>query len=155
MNKVEEMNKVTRATKVLRNCLDKHGLTDWNIGVSRSVKTLGSCNIDSKTINLSSFHIENGTDESVLNTILHEIAHALCPNDGHGEKWKAKAIEIGCDGKRCSSIQVFLKYNFVCDQGCRVSYTKQCKTTDRLNSGSAKCSKHKLFFKSMQSSTDC
>ena len=43
------------------------------------------------------------SEKSVENTILHEIAHALTPGKGHGPVWRAKAIEIGCDGKRCYS----------------------------------------------------
>jgi hypothetical protein len=34
-------------------------------------------------------------------TILHEIAHALTPGHNHDSVWRAKSIEIGCDGKRC------------------------------------------------------
>jgi phage FluMu protein Com len=41
--------------------------------------------------------------EEIRNTVLHEIAHALAPGDGHGYRWKAKAREIGAKPERCAS----------------------------------------------------
>ena len=39
---------------------------------------------------LSEFYVNNNSKEEVLNTIHHEIAHALTPNyKAHGKKWKA------------------------------------------------------------------
>ncbi len=39
-------------------------------------------------------------------TITHEIAHAMHPDDGHGSKWKAAAKALGGTGKRtCSTEQ--------------------------------------------------
>ena len=44
------------------------------------------------------------SDDEVLDTILHEIAHALVgPQHGHDAVWRAKAREIGCTGERCVS----------------------------------------------------
>ena len=42
----------------------------------------------------------NGIDE-VRDTILHEIAHALCPKDGHGPRWRATCRRIGARPARC------------------------------------------------------
>lgn len=39
-------------------------------------------------------------------TILHEIAHALTPGHNHDAVWQTKAVEIGCDGKRCYGFDV-------------------------------------------------
>jgi hypothetical protein len=139
------------AFRLLRTNLDKNGLTDWHIRLSKAVKRLGSCNYPKKTISLSSLFIETGTETTILNTILHEIAHALCPGDGHGPKWKKKAIELGCDGKRCADgIKLNLKYNFECEKGCRASYTKKCKVVDFLLTGKAKCKKHGVLFYSIE-----
>lgn len=150
LNKTEpsSLNKQQNAIQLLRENLDKNGLTDWNIRISKAVKKLGSCNYKKKTISLSSIFIESGTESTILNTILHEIAHALCPEDGHGKKWKAKALELGCDGKRCADgIKVNLKFNFECKQGCRVSYARKCKMSDYLFTNKAKCKKHgELFY---------
>lgn len=38
----------------------------------------------------------------VMNTILHEMAHAATPGQHHNKTWQRFAILIGSDGKRCS-----------------------------------------------------
>jgi predicted SprT family Zn-dependent metalloprotease len=59
-----------------------------------------------KLISLSKRLVELNSEEEVLNTILHEIAHALTPKDHHGEAWQMKAKAIGCNGERCYSSDV-------------------------------------------------
>ena len=143
------------AKRLLRTNLDKNGLKDWKIKISKAVKRLGSCHYSKKTISLSSQFIEMGTETTILNTILHEIAHALTPGDGHGEKWKKKAIELGCDGKRCAEgFKLNLQFNFECEKGCHASYTRKCKASDFLSTGKAKCKKHGSFFYSINDTND-
>jgi hypothetical protein len=46
-------------------------------------------------------------EREVRDTILHEIAHALAPpGAGHGAKWQAVALSIGCSGRRCYGQEV-------------------------------------------------
>ena len=48
-------------------------------------------------------------DTVIKNTILHEIAHAFSyhiygrEGIGHCDKWRSIALQIGCNGQRCSS----------------------------------------------------
>jgi len=42
------------------------------------------------------------TDDSVWDTALHEMSHALNPFDGHGPKWKRTFISLGGNGNRCA-----------------------------------------------------
>jgi hypothetical protein len=43
----------------------------------------------------------NGAEE-IVDTILHEIAHALVgPRHGHDTVWKAKCTDIGARPERC------------------------------------------------------
>lgn len=65
----------------------------------------GCCNYTSKIINLSQEYVACPavTLDDIRNTALHEIAHALTPGHHHDDVWRQKALEIGCDGKRCHS----------------------------------------------------
>jgi len=56
-------------------------------------------------IELTKWHVEGCSDDKVLNTILHEMAHAKAPiNSGHDEAWKAECRKLGMaekDINRC------------------------------------------------------
>lgn len=74
----------------------------WMFEFDNAKRRFGCCNHRTKTISLSRELVSLNTTERVTNTILHEIAHALVGRGhGHNGVWKRKAIEIGCDGKRC------------------------------------------------------
>ncbi len=146
MSSVELNNKCEKYIKLLKFHLNSNGLFDWDIRISKAFKTLGSCNHTKKIISLSIHHVGNSAEADILNTILHEIAHALTPGDHHGKEWKKKALELGCDGKRCGEgIKIKSKYNFVCEKGCMCSYTKKCKLVDSLIAGKYRCKQHKLI----------
>lgn len=84
--------------------LTKHGLTQegWKLNFDRGKTRAGLCNYNTKTITLSKHLVLNTDVESIENTMLHEIAHALVgASHGHDAVWQQKAIDIGCDGKRC------------------------------------------------------
>jgi len=90
----------TQASELLRLELNKNGLKDWRIRIAPDLNKftfLGKCSYKEKCIYLNAFHIDTHPDVEIINTIRHEIAHALCPNQGHNDVWKAKAREIGCD----------------------------------------------------------
>ena len=94
-----------RAQMMLLDLLDFYGLTSWSMKFDRSVSRLGLCSYKNKTISLGTHATQVNSEEQVLNTCLHEIAHALIgPGYGHGAVWQWKASEIGCDGERLSKI---------------------------------------------------
>jgi hypothetical protein len=71
------------------------------------IKLIGVYGRDSwaKTIELSLPFIQVAAVPEVMDTILHEIAHALTPG-GHTKAWKATAAAIGATPKRCSEFHV-------------------------------------------------
>lgn len=88
------------ATKFLRQLLDNNGLSTWRISLATDVYKpyLGLCNYQHKTIILNAHHIDTHPTPEVLNTIRHEVAHAIVgPNHGHDDIWKIEARKQGCD----------------------------------------------------------
>lgn len=90
----------TQASELLRTELNKHNLSDWKIRIIADMNKftfLGKCVYSEKCIYLNALHIDTHPDAELINTIKHEVAHALSPNHGHDEVWKDKARSIGCD----------------------------------------------------------
>src|SRR6185295_3198167 len=88
-----------KAHSILRNTLDEHGLKNWGIRLTADPYTsyLGLCMHRDKIIILNSHHVDIHPEAEIINTIKHEVAHALCPGQGHNDVWASKAREIGCD----------------------------------------------------------
>jgi hypothetical protein len=99
----------------------EYGLFDkgWDFQFDRAKRRFGCCNYTKKRITLSEPLTKLRTEQMVRNTILHEIAHALVGHEhGHNKVWKAKAIEIGCNGDRCSGdVRLEPKYIAYCPNG--------------------------------------
>lgn len=89
------------AAHLARTLMNGHGLADWAFGFDHARRRFGACNYTRRRITLSrSLVLLNGIDE-VRDTILHEVAHALCPGDKHGPRWRATCARIGATPKRC------------------------------------------------------
>lgn len=87
---------------IANNLLCKHNLTDWSFKFDNAKKRYGNCNYTRKIISISRNLYELNEFSSSLDTLLHEIAHALAGfSNGHNEVWKQKAIELGCSATRC------------------------------------------------------
>lgn len=85
--------------RLARQLMDQHGLTDWKLVWNRAKRTHGQCNYSTRTITLSEV-MQHVSDEDFVDTVLHEIAHALVGSgvEAHGYVWRRKAIEIGGTG---------------------------------------------------------
>ena len=73
-------------------------LADWSFGWNRRRRAHGLCRYDRRRIELSALLTAREPDPAlILNTIRHEIAHALAgPRAGHGPRWRAWAERVGC-----------------------------------------------------------
>jgi hypothetical protein len=89
----------SKAVELLRAELDQHGLTDWGIRLNQNINApfLGLCSYKDKCIILNAHHVDQHPEVELINTIKHEVAHALTPGNGHNSVWAEKAREIGCD----------------------------------------------------------
>ncbi len=97
------------AFEYARNLLNEYGLAEWRIAFNTDgkVQFLGLCDFKSQTIILSRYGIELSPDIEVMNTIKHEIAHALVgPNNGHNQKWADKALLIGAHASNCAHYSI-------------------------------------------------
>src|SRR5690554_4010478 len=81
--------------------MEEHGLTEWEFGFDRAKRRLGACWPYSHKITLSRYFVELNDAAAVRDVILHEIAHALTPGDGHGRKFKEVARRLGCTAGAC------------------------------------------------------
>lgn len=99
--------------------LKQHGLREkgWTFAVSRAKGILGSCVYKTKTIKISKYLIQLGTDEEVRNTVLHEVAHALVGGRaGHGHIWRLKCRQIGLvNPERCSTVSYDVPHKVTVD----------------------------------------
>lgn len=98
-----ELNEIK--TTIVDPLMKLHGLygQGWAFEFTDHKSTYGACNHRYRLIKLSGFLAPLISPEAIRNTVLHEIAHALVgPGHGHDRVWEAKALEIGCDGKRCN-----------------------------------------------------
>ena len=123
------------AKELARALMKEHGLIDdkWTFEFTESKQAFGICKYRNKTIGLSRPLTLVNDVTHVRNTILHEIAHALCPGQRHNKVWQAKAIEIGCDGERFCSMEVVPpknKYKATCGTcGCIYTANRLPKNT--------------------------
>jgi len=111
-----------KAKMMMRDLTDYYLGKNWTIELSnRSQKKHGLCTVwrngDPGTVTIYKLSTECRTEDEVLNTIVHEIAHGLAPfNSGHNWEWRRIAKSIGCDGQRCSGGEIKLKkgWKFTC-----------------------------------------
>lgn len=148
--------RITITQQMARDKFNQHGLAnDWKFGFDRAVKRYGATHFTRRYITVSRHFINHPsvTKKKVLNTILHEIAHALVGSThGHDNVWRDCAIRIGCDGKRCGKYVGMLvppKHTIRCVNCDSVWYrqTMQRKMRDQLLSGQRRCKKctHNTF----------
>ena len=95
------------ALTLLQAKMEEHGLVSlgWTGTLDNAVRRFGACKYRKKRITLSRHLITINSDEETLDTILHEIAHALAFEEhgedcGHDERWQAIAIRIGARPER-------------------------------------------------------
>jgi len=115
------------AKKIAIELMQKHGVLDmrYYFQFNNRKRAAGLCSYRKRTIELSKHITALADEKDVIDTIIHEIAHALCPRQNHNHIWKAKYLELGGNGKRCYSMESSLgvayksiaKYKGVCPNG--------------------------------------
>jgi hypothetical protein len=91
-----------QAYEITTVLIAEHGLTGWSVAFDRAKRRSGLCSFNRKTISLSRYIMAQRPYADTLNTITHEIAHAIVgASHRHDAVWAAKHRQLGGDGKRC------------------------------------------------------
>lgn len=82
----------------------------WNIRLDNAKRRAGCCKLNAQLITVSRFHIEHNPKHVVLDTLLHEFAHAvaftLYKDRGHGKHWKTVARKLGANPKSTGNFKL-------------------------------------------------
>jgi len=82
-----------------RKIMEEHGLISrgWSFEINgRLSSALGRCTYTKRLLELSRTHATEDSYENILDTLMHEIAHALVgPGKGHEKEWQNMAISLG------------------------------------------------------------
>jgi predicted SprT family Zn-dependent metalloprotease len=109
--------------------LQTYGLTDWTMGFNRQKRNLGLCRYRVKRIELSIDYALTASADSIVDTIKHEVAHAITgPGHGHDDVWKATAVRVGATPQRCAVTDggmkdVFSKPKYIAACACGQPHT--------------------------------
>lgn len=126
-----------------RHMMDAYGLYDWQFKFDTATKRFGVCKYTERTISMSRRLVQANTEAQCVDTVLHEIAHALVGyGHRHGPVWKAKATELGARPEACyttAEVVAVGKYKAYCAQCGPQALTAQ----DRRPTRKLMCRKHR------------
>jgi len=118
--------------------MSKWGLLPvWHFEFNNRKRGLGLCKHLDKAICLSTNYVALNSEEAILDTILHEIAHALVgPGKGHKREWKLMCMRVGCQSLSAtkSANMPTARYTLTCPCCGQVfRYHRQSKTIKRFD----------------------
>lgn len=124
----------------------------WTFRWDRALTTFGTADSANRTITLSKPHTAAAGEASVLDTILHEIAHAIVgPAHNHDRVWQRKARELGARPESSTSeaeagnLRASAPWVQVCPNGHQVGKRYFRKPTGRKAARSCGiCSPHRF-----------
>ena len=92
---------IEQAIILIEENFKKFNLKDWSYKFNNSKRRVGVCKYNKKCIEFSRWFVEGNEQTFFIDTLLHEIAHAVVGiNHNHNKVWRMKAVEIGCSGER-------------------------------------------------------
>ena len=98
---------------------DNYGLSSWSLALINTKTSSGYCNHRLKVIGINSAHLQKSCDKDIINTLTHEIAHALTRGHNHDYIWTAKHKSLGGTGERTASYKLHKGcYEMVCPNNC-------------------------------------
>ncbi|TQV82756.1 SprT-like domain-containing protein [Aliikangiella coralliicola] len=133
------------ASDIHKRLTDEYSfLSEWTVNFDNAKRRAGICRADKKEISISLCHINNNAQDVVLDTLLHEFAHAIAHElygeIGHGAKWKSVALKLGATPKATG------KFSMPAAPWKLVTYCKESKTVDVVASRYRKNKNIKYYY---------
>jgi len=116
---------------------DKHGFAGVPIQIDQSKCRMGGCAHRGDTIlyfTFSAVLMPLVSNAEILDTILHEIAHAKTPGAKHGLAWQVAAIAVGAKPQPCSAAVIDAKqagYKYIAACACGPHVHGKCRRPTR------------------------
>jgi len=104
--------------------MTQYGLKDWQFEWSNERRILGRCFYKRKVIRLSRPYVELNDESEVVDTILHEIAHAIAGYEAdHGPIWQAVAKGLGARPEACADMSTHVSTaQYTAECSCGISH---------------------------------
>jgi len=96
-----------KAVQLTKSMLEQHGLNDYKVRIDPNESKFGAIHYEFpyKLVVLNGLYVDVHGEPEILDTIKHEIAHAIVGNKhGHDDVWKAKARELGTHTGPCAAV---------------------------------------------------
>ena len=101
------MQHLRQIEQFAKETLQHYELADegWSFRWDRARRRFGSCDYGKKQITLSRHLARLNTLAQCMDTVLHEVAHAIAGQQaGHGPAWKKACKRVGAQPERCYTV---------------------------------------------------
>lgn len=123
--------KLNAAVEYCDNLIREEGLhvNGWHTKIDNNRKRYGACKYGPNIIVLSKINTVLGRQASIIDTIRHEVAHAVAgAHAGHGSKWQEEAVRLGATPKATKGdiveyMEKTYKYVYECENCKRQKYS--------------------------------